>query len=291
MTAAIIDGRAAAATIRAVVATEISRMRPRRPPGLVALLVGDDPASEVYVAAKLREAEATGIHGRAHKLPVTASHADVAAAIDELNVDPTVHGILLQLPLPPPLDPLDLLARIDPAKDVDGLHALNAGKLSVGLPGLAPCTPLGVVLLLRQTLGDLTGLHAALIGASNVVGKPLAALLLAERCTVTLCHIHTRDPASLVRTADIVIAATGTPGLVNQEWVKPGATVIDVGITRVKDENGKVRIRGDVDFNSVREVAGAITPVPGGVGPMTIACLLKNTFDAFRAIESKAAGG
>lgn len=289
MSAAIIDGRAAAATMRAMVALEISRLNRRRPPGLAAVLVGEDPASEIYVASKLRQAGAAGIDARALRLPGTAARADVAAAIASLNRDSTIDGILLQLPLPAHLDALDLLAEVDPDKDVDGLHALNAGRLALGLPGLAPCTPLGVLLLLRGALGDLTGLHAAVIGASNVVGKPLATLLLAARCTVSVCHIHTRDPAALARTADILISAAGVPGLVGADWVKPGAAVIDVGITRVAGPDGKVRIRGDVDFEAVRAVAGAITPVPGGVGPMTIACLLRNTLDAFRASEDERA--
>lgn len=277
MSAALIDGKAYAAGLRARIAERVPAFREAagRAPGLAVVLVGEDPASAVYVRSKGRATREAGMEGFEHRLDAGVSQEELIALVDRLNADPAVDGILVQLPLPTHLDAQAVLLRIDPDKDVDGFHPVNAGRLATGLPGFVPCTPLGCLMLLRDRLGDLAGLDAVVIGRSNIVGKPMAALLTAASCTVTLTHSRTRDLAHYLRHADIVVAAVGIPGFVKGEWLKPGATVIDVGINRTDD--GLV---GDVDFAGAREVAGAITPVPGGVGPMTIAVLLRNTLVA-----------
>ena len=274
MTAAIIDGKAAAAALRARVGEEVARFRAAagRSPGLAVVLVGDDPASAVYVRSKGKATREAGMESFEHRLPADASQAELVDLIDRLNDDPAVDGILVQLPLPPQIDERAIITRIDPDKDVDGFHPVNAGRLAIGLHGFVPCTPLGCLKLLQATLGDLTGKTAVVIGRSNIVGKPMALLLLQQSCTVTIAHSRTRDLPDVARSADIVIAAVGRPAMVKGDWLKPGATVIDVGINRTD-----AGIVGDVDFVSASEVAGAITPVPGGVGPMTIACLIRNT--------------
>ena len=274
MTAAIIDGKARAAALRGEVAAGVARFRAAtgRAPGLAVVLVGDDPASSVYVRSKGRATEAAGMLGWQHRLPADVAQAELLQLVERLNADAAVDGILVQLPLPPQIDERVVIQAIDPDKDVDGFHPVNAGRLATGLDGFVPCTPLGCLLLLRGVHPHLAGLEAVVIGRSNIVGKPLAQLLLRESCTVTVAHSRTRDLFAHVRQADIVVAAVGVPGLVTGTMVKPGATVIDVGINRT--DAGLV---GDVDFASAVEVAGAITPVPGGVGPMTIACLLRNT--------------
>src|SRR6185369_14313560 len=240
-----------------------------------------DPASQVYVRSKGKQTVACGMAGFEHKLDAATSEADLLALVERLNADPAVDGILVQLPLPPHMDEQKVIAAINPDKDVDGFHVINAGRLAVGLPGFVPCTPLGCVMLLKDRLGSLSGLDAVVIGRSNIVGKPMAQLLLAESCTVTIAHSRTKDLADVVRRADIVVAAVGRAEMVKGDWIKPGATVIDVGINRVPAaEEGKTRLVGDVDFASCQGIAGAITPVPGGVGPMTIAVLLRNTLVA-----------
>ena len=277
MTARLIDGTAAAAAVRARVATAAAAFRETvgRAPGLAVVLVGDDPASAVYVRAKRKAALEAGLHGVAHQLGATASEAELLTLVAALNADPAIDGILIQLPLPPQIDANRVIAAIDPAKDVDGFHVANVGRLGVGAGALVPCTPLGCLHLLKATLGELAGLDAVVIGRSNIVGKPMAMLLLAESATVTIAHSRTRDLPGHVSRADIVIAAVGRPEMVRGDWIKPGATVIDVGINRV---DGK--LVGDVAFDEAVQVAGAITPVPGGVGPMTIAMLLCNTLVA-----------
>jgi len=280
MAARIIDGKAAAATLRATVAEEVTRFRAAtcRAPGLAVVLVGEDPASAVYVRSKGKATLEAGMESFEHKLPVETSEADLLALVDRLNADPTVDGVLVQLPLPPQIDSAKVITRIDPDKDVDGFHPVNAGRLATGLHGFVPCTPYGCLLLLKAELGSLSGKSAVVIGRSNIVGKPMALLLLGESATVTIAHSRTQDLPDVVRQADIVVAAVGQPEMVKGDWLKPGATVIDVGINRVPaSEPGKTRLVGDVDFASASEVAGAITPVPGGVGPMTIACLIRNT--------------
>jgi methylenetetrahydrofolate dehydrogenase (NADP+)/methenyltetrahydrofolate cyclohydrolase len=279
--ARIIDGKAAAATLRAEIGREVAAIKAARGlvPGLHVVLVGEDPASKVYVASKEKLAVEAGMNSLAHRLPAETTEAELLAKLAELNADDTVDGILVQLPLPKHIDTGRIIDAIDPAKDVDGLHPVNAGLLAGGKTGLVPCTPLGCMLLLRQTLPSLSGLEAVVIGRSELVGRPVAQLLLQADCTVTIAHSRTRDLASVVRRADIVIAAVGRPRMVEGSWIKPGATVIDVGINRLPD--GK--LTGDVDYAEAVKVAGAITPVPGGVGPMTIACLLRNTLTAFRA--------
>ena len=274
MTAAVIDGKAAAVALRARVGEEVARFRAAagRSPGLAVVLVGDDPASAVYVRSKGKATREAGMESFEHRLPADASQAELVDLIDRLNDDPAVDGILVQLPLPPQIDERAIITRIDPDKDVDGFHPVNAGRLAIGLHGFVPCTPLGCLKLLQATLGDLTGKTAVVIGRSNIVGKPMALLLLQQSCTVTIAHSRTRDLPDVARSADIVIAAVGRPAMVKGDWLKPGATVIDVGINRTD-----AGIVGDVDFASASEVAGAITPVPGGVGPMTIACLIRNT--------------
>ncbi|SFJ03007.1 methylenetetrahydrofolate dehydrogenase (NADP+) / methenyltetrahydrofolate cyclohydrolase [Bosea sp. OK403] len=279
--ARIIDGKAAAAALRAEIGREVAAIKAERglAPGLHVVLVGEDPASRVYVASKEKLAAEIGMNSVAHRLPTETSEAELLAKIASLNADDAVDGILVQLPLPKHIDTGTIIDAIDPAKDVDGLHPINAGKLAGGKNGLVPCTPLGCMLLLRRALPTLAGLEAVVIGRSELVGRPVAQLLLQADCTVTIAHSRTRDLAAVVRRADIVVAAVGRPHFVRGDWIKPGATVIDVGINRTPD--GK--LVGDVDFAEAVDVAGAITPVPGGVGPMTIACLLRNTLTAFRA--------
>ena len=279
MSARIIDGKAAAAALREDVAKEVARFRVAsgRAPGLATVLVGEDPASAVYVRSKGRATLEAGMESFQHKLPTDVGEAELLALIDDLNADPAVDGILVQLPLPAHIDSNKVITRIDPDKDVDGFHPVNAGRLAIGLHGFVPCTPLGCLKLLRAELGDLTGKNAVVIGRSNIVGKPMAMLLLAENCTVTIAHSRTRDLPEVVRGADIIVAAVGRPMMVTGDWIKPGATVIDVGINRIAGEGGNSHLVGDVDFASASQVAGAITPVPGGVGPMTIACLIRNT--------------
>jgi len=248
-----------------------------RVPGLAVVLVGDDPASAVYVRSKGKATREAGMLSFEHKLPAEISEGQLVDLISELNTDPAVDGILVQLPLPDHIDANQVIIAIDPNKDIDGFHPINAGRLAIGLTGFIPCTPLGCLKLLKAELGDLSGKGAVVIGRSNIVGKPMAALLLAEHCTVTIAHSRTRDLPEAVRAADIVVAAVGRPGMIRGDWLKPGATVIDVGINRVASEGGNSHLVGDVDFVSASQVAGAITPVPGGVGPMTIACLIRNT--------------
>lgn len=274
MSAQIIDGKAFAATLRARVRdfSVAFRAETGRAPGLAVVLVGEDPASAVYVRNKAKMTRTADMESFEHRLSADTDRETLLALVDTLNADPAVDGILVQLPLPAHLDADEILLRIDPDKDVDGFHPLNAGRLATGLPGFVPCTPLGCLMLLEDRLGDLSGMDAVVIGRSNIVGKPMAALLTAANCTVTVAHSRTRDLPHYLRHADIVVAAVGRPRFVKGEWLKPGATVIDVGINRTED--GLV---GDVDFDSAASVAGAITPVPGGVGPMTIACLLRNT--------------
>jgi methylenetetrahydrofolate dehydrogenase (NADP+) / methenyltetrahydrofolate cyclohydrolase len=281
MAAKIIDGKGIAADLRGKVADAVHRLARDRgiTPGLAVVLVGNNPASESYVGSKMKMTVGSGMRSFDHRLPQTTSQADLLALIARLNADPTVHGILVQLPLPAQIEAQAIIAAVDPVKDVDGFHPVNAGRLSAGLPALAPCTPIGCVLLAKSVQPSLAGLEAVVIGRSNIVGKPLAQLLLAENATVTLAHSKTRDLPAVCRRADVLFAAVGRPEMVRRDWIKPGATVIDVGINRVS-EGGKSRIVGDVAFAEVSEVAGAITPVPGGVGPMTIACLLANTVRA-----------
>jgi len=280
MTEKRIDGKAVAAALRQRIAAEVARFRDAtgRAPGLATVLVGEDPASAVYVRSKAKATLEAGMESFAHHLPITTTQDELVALVDQLNDDPAVDGILVQLPLPPQIDERVIITRISPDKDVDGFHPVNAGRLAIGLHGFVPCTPLGCLKLLQGELGDLAGKEAVVIGRSNIVGKPMALLLLKESCTVTVAHSKTRDLPDVVRRADIVIAAVGRPEMVKGDWLKAGATVIDVGINRLPTEDGKSRLVGDVDFASASEVAGAITPVPGGVGPMTIACLIRNTF-------------
>jgi methylenetetrahydrofolate dehydrogenase (NADP+)/methenyltetrahydrofolate cyclohydrolase len=282
MTARIIDGKAIAAELRGKVADAVHRLARDRGvvPGLAVVLMGNDPASEVYVANKTKMTVGSGMRSFDHRLPATASEAELLTLVQRLNTDPVVHGILVQLPLPPHIHAHKIIAAIDPAKDVDGLHPMNAGRLSAGLPALAPCTPLGCVILAKTVHPSLEGLEAVVLGRSVLVGKPLAQLLLAEDATVTIAHSKTNDLAALCRRGDLVFAAVGRAEMVRKHWIKPGATVIDVGVSRVVGQDGKARIVGDVAFAEVSDVAGAITPVPGGVGPMTIACLLANTVRA-----------
>jgi methylenetetrahydrofolate dehydrogenase (NADP+)/methenyltetrahydrofolate cyclohydrolase len=279
VTARRIDGKAAAAELRAQCAIEVARFRAEkgRAPGLAVVLVGEDPASAVYVRNKGKATIEAGMHSFEHKLAADISEGELLDLIERLNVDHRVDGILVQLPLPSHIDADKVITTIDPDKDVDGFHPINAGRLSIGLRGFVPCTPLGCLKLLRAELGELAGKDAVVIGRSNIVGKPMALLLLAEHCTVTIAHSRTRDLSDVVRRADIVVAAVGRPEMVKGDWLKPGATVIDVGINRIAGEGGNSHLAGDVDFASARQIAGAITPVPGGVGPMTIACLIRNT--------------
>jgi methylenetetrahydrofolate dehydrogenase (NADP+) / methenyltetrahydrofolate cyclohydrolase len=282
MTATIIDGKGIAADLRGRVADAVHRLVRDRgiTPGLAVVLVGSNPASESYVGSKMKMTTGSGMRSFDHRLPQTTSEAELLALIARLNADPTVHGILVQLPLPAQIDPHKIINAIDPAKDVDGFHPVNAGRLSAGLPALAPCTPVGCVLLAKSVQPSLAGLEAVVIGRSNIVGKPLAQLLLAENATVTVAHSKTIDLPAVCRGADLLVAAIGRAEMVRGDWIKPGATVIDVGINRVPGDGGKPRIVGDVAYAEAMQVAGAVTPVPGGVGPMTIACLLLNTLRA-----------
>ena len=281
MPAIIIDGKAIAEGLRKQIAEEVSGLKNK--PGLAVVLVGEDPASQVYVRNKAKMTAEVGMQSFEHILPLDTSERALIRLVEQLNNNPAVHGILVQLPLPKHISENAVIEAIAPEKDVDGFHVVNSGKLATGQEGLVPCTPLGCIILLKQTLGDLSGKHAVVIGRSNIVGKPMAALLLKENCTVTVVHSKTPNPEKISVQADIVVAAIGRARFVKKEWVKPGACVIDVGINR--DENNK--LCGDVDFASVSEIAGAITPVPGGVGPMTIACLLKNTLTAYKQQMSK----
>ena len=281
MTATIIDGKAFAAKVRAQVAGHVARLKEEQgiTPGLAVVLVGEDPASEVYVRNKGRQTVEVGMNSYEHKLPAETTEAELLALIARLNADPAVHGILVQLPLPKHLDSDLVINAIDPAKDVDGFHISNVGLLGTGQKAMVPCTPLGCLMMLRDHLGALSGLDAVVVGRSNIVGKPMAQLLLGDSCTVTIAHSRTKDLGEVCRRADILVAAVGRPEMIPGDWVKPGATVIDVGINRI-ERDGKTKLVGDVDFASASQVAGAITPVPGGVGPMTIACLLANTLTA-----------
>ncbi|HEV2000935.1 MAG TPA: bifunctional methylenetetrahydrofolate dehydrogenase/methenyltetrahydrofolate cyclohydrolase FolD [Xanthobacteraceae bacterium] len=282
MSARVIDGKAIGAELRKKVASEVARLQPQigHAPGLAAVLVGDDPASAVYVKSKGKATLEAGMVSFEHNLPASTSEAELLKLVELLNADPKVDGILIQLPLPPHIGSGRVLAAVDPAKDVDGFHPMNAGKLASGLPGLAPCTPVGCVVLARTVHASLAGLEAVVVGRSNIVGKPLAQLLLRENATVTVAHSKTKDLAAVCRRADLLCVAIGKPELVRGDWVKPGATVIDVGVNRVPAAGGKTRLVGDVAYDEAAKVAGAITPVPGGVGPMTIACLLANTLRA-----------
>lgn len=282
MTARRIDGKAAAQDIRGRVATGVADFvaRTGRAPGLATVLVGEDPASAVYVRSKNRSTGEAGMESFAFNLPDATSQEELLQLVGDLNADERVDGILVQLPLPSQIDASRVIQTIDPAKDVDGFHAINAGRLATGLDALVPCTPLGCLYLLKQELGSLSGLDAVVIGRSNIVGKPMALLLLGESATVTVAHSRTKDLPDVVRRADIVVAAVGRPEMVRGDWIKPGACVIDVGINRIPTEDGKGRLVGDVAYDEAAEVAAAITPVPGGVGPMTIAMLLRNTLVA-----------
>ncbi len=283
MSASIIDGKAFAEGLRQRIGAKVTALAREHglKPGLAVVLVGEDPASQVYVRNKGAATEAAGMLSLTHCLPADTSEADVLALVGKLNADPAIHGILVQLPLPAHMDEARITQAIDPAKDVDGFHLVNVGKLQTNdASALVPCTPQGCVLLARDAIGDLSGKRALVLGRSNIVGKPMAALLLQENCTVTIAHSRTRDLAEECARADILVAAVGRPRMVQGDWIKPGATVIDVGINRVPAEGGKTRLVGDVDFDAAVAVAGHITPVPGGVGPMTIACLLRNTLIA-----------
>jgi len=293
MTARIIDGKIIAAELRERVAGEVARVKRDHDltPGLAVVLVGNDPASEVYVRSKHKQTQAAGMASFEHMLPADVAQADLLALIAKLNGDPAVHGILVQLPLPKGLDTEKIIAAIDPAKDVDGLHPNNAGRLAGGLPALSPCTPLGCIILAKSVHASLEGMNALVIGRSNLVGRPLVQLLLNENATVTIAHSRSRDLAKLCAGADLLFAAVGKPEMVRASWIKPGATVIDVGINRLPGEGGKARLVGDVAYQEALEVAGAITPVPGGVGQMTVACLLVNTLRAACAIKGLAAPG
>jgi len=279
MTARLIDGKAAAAEVREEVAKAAANFRNStgRAPGLAVVLVGEHPPSAAYVRMKIKATLEARMESFEHRIPAETSQEDLLALIDQLNADDTVDGILVQLPLPNHVDEQAILTRVDPAKDVDGFHPINVGRLSIGLDALVPCTPLGCLVLLQRELGDLGGKDAIVIGRSNIVGKPMAQLLLGANCTVTVAHSRSRDLPALTRRADIVVAAVGRPEMVRGDWLKPGATVIDVGQERVEQPDGSRKLLGDVAFDEALEVAGAITPVPGGVGPMTIAMLLRNT--------------
>lgn len=284
MSASVIDGKAFAADVRGRIADHVAKLKEEQgiTPGLAVILVGEDPASEVYVAAKHKQTVEVGMESFEHKLPADTFEEDLFALIDQLNADPSVHGILCQFPVPDHLDERRVVARIDPAKDVDGLSVVNAGLLASGETGLVSCTPLGCLMLLRDQLGNMSGKEAVVIGRSNLFGKPMGQLLLQENCTVTIAHSRTADLPAVARRADILVAAVGRAEMVKGDWIKPGATVIDVGITRIPhpDKPGKSKLLGDVDYAEALDVAAAVTPVPGGVGPMTIACLLANTLTA-----------
>jgi methylenetetrahydrofolate dehydrogenase (NADP+) / methenyltetrahydrofolate cyclohydrolase len=281
MAAYIIDGKAAASALRAVVARDVAKVAARGiKPGLAVVLVGNDPASEVYVRSKAKQTLEAGMASFEHRLPTDVTQAELLALVAALNNDDAVDGILVQLPLPPQIDAEKVLRAIDPAKDVDGFHPVNVGLVASGTGGIVPCTPLGSLILLKSVRADLSGLNAVIVGRSNIVGKPMCQLLLKENCTVTVAHSKSRDLPVIVRAADILIAAVGRPAMIRGDWIKPGAIVIDVGINRVAEGAGKTRLIGDVAFAEALEIAGSITPVPGGVGPMTIACLLRNSVDA-----------
>jgi len=275
----IIDGKAFAERLRGTIARQVAALRETHglQPGLAVVLVGENAASQVYVRDKAKSTIETGMQSFEHRLAATASQAELLSLVARLNADPAVHGILVQLPLPPQIDPNAVIDAIDPKKDVDGFHVINAGRLATGTQGLVPCTPLGCLMLIKDRVKDLSGKRALVLGRSNIVGKPMASLLLAENCTVTIAHSRTRDLPAECRRAEILIAAVGKPEMVRGDWIGPGAVVIDVGINRVDVPGGKSRLVGDVAFAEAVKVAGAITPVPGGVGPMTIACLLRNT--------------
>ena len=282
MTATIIDGKAIAAELSEKIADAVKRVTAQHgiEPGLAVVLVGDNPASEIYVRSKTAKTAATNMRSMLYKLPASATEAELLELVERLNQDETVHGILVQLPLPPQIDSRKVIEAIAPAKDVDGFHPLTAGLLSTGLPGLVPCTPLACIILAKRVHGSLAGMEAVVIGRSNIVGKPLAQLLLMENATVTIAHSKTADLPGVSRRGDLLFAAVGRPEMVRGDWVKPGATVIDVGINRVAAGDGKSKVVGDVAFDEAAQLAGAITPVPGGVGPMTIACLMLNTLTA-----------
>ena len=296
MTAQIIEGQPVAERLRADVAAEVARLRAEHglQPGLAVVLVGDDPASQAYVKSKGEQSKAAGMHSVTHLLPGDTTQETLEALVAELAADPKIHGILVQLPLPKHLDEKPVIELIGPDKDVDGLHVVNAGRLVAGLPALVACTPTGCLILLKATLGDLTGKHAVVVGRSLLVGKPIAQLLLAENCTVTMAHSRTVDLPSVCRSADILVAAVGQPRMIRGDWIKPGACVIDVGINRVPFDNpeqaalGKTKIVGDVNYKEALQVAGSITPVPKGVGPMTVAVLLHNTVLAAKRIAGVA---
>ena len=278
----IIDGKAFAEGLRRQIAVQVAAMKQSHGlvPGLAVVLVGEDPASRVYVGSKAKQTKEVGMASFEHRMPATTGQAELLALIDRLNRDPAVNGILVQLPLPKQIDPQAVIDAIDPDKDVDGFHVVNAGRLATGGAGLVPCTPLGSMMLIKSRLGSLEGKRAVVVGRSNIVGKPMASLLLAESCTVTIAHSKTRDLPGECARADILVAAVGRPQMIRGDWVKPGAIVIDVGINRVEGPDGKGRLVGDVHYEEAFPKAGAITPVPGGVGPMTIACLLQNTLTA-----------
>ena len=287
MSAIIIDGKVIAADLRSRVAAEVARVKREHDlvPGLAVVLVGHDPASEVYVRTKHKQTEAAGMASFEYKLPADVALTDLLALIARLNADANVHGILVQLPLPQGLDSQIVIDSIDPAKDVDGLHPINAGRLATGHSALTPCTPLGCIVLAKSVQASLEGMNAVIVGRSNLVGRPLVQLLLNENSTVTIAHSRTRDLAKVCRQADLLLAAVGKPEMIKSDWIKPGATVIDVGINRISGADGKGRLVGDVDYAGALNVAGAITPVPGGVGQMTVACLLANTLRAACAIK------
>ena len=282
MAGRVIDGKAIAADVRKQVAADVAALKSAHgvTPGLAVVLVGEDPASQVYVRNKGKQTQECGMQSFEHRLPETTSEADILALVQQLNNDPAVHGILVQLPLPKHVDSNKILNTILPDKDVDGFHPVNVGRLSIGERALVPCTPVGSIILAKTVQDNLSGMNAVVIGRSNIVGKPVAQLLLQENCTVTIAHSRTRNIGKVVKEADLVIAAVGVPEMVRGNWIKPGAIVIDVGINRVPGENGKNKLVGDCNYEECARVAGAITPVPGGVGPMTIACLLKNTVEA-----------
>lgn len=282
MTASIIDGKAFAANLKEDIARKVDLLKNDNglTPGLAVVLVGEDPASQVYVRNKNKSTIAAGMNSFEHLMEDDVSEAELIAKVNELNADPSVHGILVQLPLPKHINEAAVIETIAPEKDVDGFHVINSGLLATGGQGMVPCTPLGCIMMLKDKLGNLSGLDAVVVGRSNIVGKPMAQLLLNESCTVTIAHSRTRNLAEVVGRSDIVVAAVGVPELVKGSWIKEGATVIDVGINRIEKEDGKTKLVGDVEFSAASERAGAITPVPGGVGPMTIAVLLKNTVTA-----------
>ncbi len=288
--AKIIDGKAFATSLRQRIGKAVTSLQDQHglTPGLAVVLVGEDPASQVYVRNKGKQTAQAGMNSYEYKLDADTSEADLLALIDKLNNDDDVHGILVQLPLPKHIDENKVINAVSPDKDVDGFHVINAGRLATGQPALTSCTPVGCVMLAKDVLGDLSGLEAVVVGRSNIVGKPVAQLLLAQNCTVTIAHSRTRNLQDVCRRADILVAAVGRPEMVKGDWIKPGACIIDVGINRIEGENGKTRLVGDVDFNEATKIAGSITPVPGGVGPMTIACLLRNTVQAACMIKGVA---